>query len=286
MNGLEEWLPPPREWRYRNRLIAIRRSETFGRVRASKPGMRQILVLTALPLFAQDYSVEKERALGAGLMADALRQSKPLGIAAVSEYADFVGSRLSSAIDNRRHDYRFEVVVHPEADEPFGFPGGFVLIPAQFFLEAKNEAEFAGMLAHMVGHIEQRHGARSHRRASAGAKIPLIFMGNWSGAHVGNTRSTLLVPNGFREMARVNELAADKYAVPVLADAGFDAEALRRYLARVHPEEGREERLAGLDAALAGVASRPNGESGFERIRELVRGAVAVRQMKPPSLRR
>ncbi|MBK8848558.1 MAG: M48 family metalloprotease [Saprospiraceae bacterium] len=41
----------------------------------------------------------------------------------------------------------------------FALPGGYVYLPAASWLISNNEAEFAGVLGHEIGHITARHGA-------------------------------------------------------------------------------------------------------------------------------
>jgi predicted Zn-dependent protease len=66
--------------------------------------------------------------------------------------------------------------------EPATLPGGYVFVPAGLFLAAQDEAEFAGMLAHAMGHIALRHGTRQATRGVLikQRSIPLIFMGGWT----------------------------------------------------------------------------------------------------------
>jgi predicted Zn-dependent protease len=61
-------------------------------------------------------------------------------------------------------------------NEPLGLPGGHIFIPANLFLASRNEAEFAGMLAHAVAHVAARHGTRLATRALAVDLAPLPVM--------------------------------------------------------------------------------------------------------------
>jgi predicted Zn-dependent protease len=42
----------------------------------------------------------------------------------------------------------------------FALPGGFLYINTGLILEAQTEAELAGVLAHEIAHVTQRHGVR------------------------------------------------------------------------------------------------------------------------------
>src|SRR5262245_17734472 len=78
--------------------------------------------------------------------------------------------------------------------EPAALPGGYVFVSAALFLAAQNEAEFAGMVAHAIVHIAERHGTQATRGQAVNyAGVPLIFMGGWGGF----CAEGLAVPRGF-----------------------------------------------------------------------------------------
>lgn len=67
--------------------------------------------------------------------------------------------------------------------EPIAFPGGFIFVPARLILAAQDEDEFAGMLAHSIAHIAERHATRQATRSEITnmSTTPLIYMGGWTG---------------------------------------------------------------------------------------------------------
>jgi predicted Zn-dependent protease len=260
-------------------MILRRRAYTFG--------MKWLICVFGISLTAQTVNVEKERALGAGLVDSIRREAKPLGDAEVSAFVERVGRKLSAILPDS--DFRFEVVVSDGA-EPIGLPGGFVLVPASFLLAAEDEAEFAGMLAHAMGHSHLRHGFSSIRQTQDG-KIPLLFMGGWAGVHANTQQRQMLFPQGFLASLRKFELEADRFALDLTGKAGYDPGGLVRYVRRVQPADSgspsplppKEERLAALEG-LTAQGAVDGGE--FRRVRGLVGAALAVPVRKAPSLRR
>ena len=129
--------------------------------------LKALFVLMAAPLLAQPgpnvYSLEKEQALGQRVAADVRSRAKPFGDAAVGSYVERIGSGLAAGLG---FNYQFEVIAAAQTTEPFGVPGGHVFVPAQALLAAADEAEFAGMLAHAIGHVELRHGTRAATRGA------------------------------------------------------------------------------------------------------------------------
>jgi predicted Zn-dependent protease len=248
-------------------MILRRRAYTFG--------MKWLNCIFGISLFAQTIPLEKERALGVGLAQQIRKDAKPLGDAEVSAYVERVGRKLSALLPNS--GFQFEVIVSPGA-EPMGVPGT-VFVPASFLLAVDDEAEFVGMLAHVMGHVFLRHGFRGPRPTIAG-QIPLIFIG---GSHANTHEPGLLVPMGYLETAKKFEGEADLFAVDLAAKAGYDPGALARYIRRVQQEDSgrpspfppKRERLAALEGI---VAQGAVDGSEFKRVRGLAGAALAVRR--------
>ena len=252
--------------------------------------MKLWICVFGISLFGQALTLEKERALGAGLAAEIRRGSKPFEDSIVNAYVRRVGERLAAFVPDGA--FRFEVIV-AEGSEPIGLPGGFIFVPASFFLEAENEAEFAGMVAHAMGHVALRHGT-VNAKVPRELTIPLVFMGGWMGVHADSQHRSSLIPAGFVEVISGYELEADRFGADLAGRAGYDSAALGSYIRRVQREGSpaagltplppKGERLAALETV--GPRTGEVGGSEFLGVREIVRAALRGPGRKPPSLRR
>jgi beta-barrel assembly-enhancing protease len=227
------------------------------------------------------HSKEKEARLGAIVAEEFRKNSRPLASATVRAYVERLGAQLATQAPEGSGPCRFEVVADHRTtnsvNEAFVLPGGYVFVPADLLLAAKDEAEFAGMLAHAVAHVAARHATRTSSRESITIAIPLGF-------------SDADVPMTYRRFVRGYELEADLLAVPIMARAGFDPSALIRYIQRVQrdpPASGapfsalpaRDERVAALENAIAFLPAREYAVgSDFARIQEDVRRAASITQ--------
>ena len=123
--------------------------------------VKAVLFLFILPCVAQQTPdpafPDKERALGKQLAADVLKRGRPVESAEQIEYLRRTGDRLASQLPGTV--WTFQAVIADSA-EPMPFPGGIILVPDAFFGAARNDDEFAAMLAHSMGHIALRHGLR------------------------------------------------------------------------------------------------------------------------------
>jgi predicted Zn-dependent protease len=254
-----------------------------------------IYVLAVLPIFAQDpvTSLEKETALGTRLASGLRQRTSAIEIPSVQGYLDALGQKLAAHMPQADVHFSFTLIAEDTCaamHEPTALPGGFVFVPAALFLTAQDEAEFAGMLAHAMAHIVQRHGIRQTMRPQLtdGANSPVIF----SAAAAGSCGEGGAIPVGFASMQRRHEQEADALAVETMAYAGFDARALFRYIERLQPSSAstlqpREERLASMMSRISQLPLTTHpviAEEKFVAAREEVRRLVPTQRASPPSL--
>ena len=204
-----------------------------------------LIVLGALAAIAQDrqpgqvvnfYSQEKESAVGATLAAEITRQATPIDSPVVRDVLNAIGNRLSAQIPGAPFPYTFTVIAGDSGNpmhEPVAVPGGHVFVSAALILAAKDEAELAGMLAHAMVHISERHATRLATRAELGdqAAIPIVFMGGWPGYGL-RQANNVVVPQTMLTFQRAMETQADTLGIAITSKAGFDPSALVRYIGR------------------------------------------------------
>ncbi|MBT8219995.1 MAG: M48 family metalloprotease [Bacteroidia bacterium] len=78
-----------------------------------------------------------------------------------------------AAISHRSHlNYEFKILNSPVVNA-FAVPGGYVYFTRGILAHFNNEAEFAGVLGHEIGHITARHSAKQQTQATLG-QIGLI----------------------------------------------------------------------------------------------------------------
>jgi predicted Zn-dependent protease len=206
-----------------------------------------LLILAALTASAQErqpgrgvnfYSRDKEAAVGASLIPNILRQTTRVDSKFVQDFVNRIGSRLAAQIPAAPYPYTFTVIagdLGTVAHEASALPGGYIFVPAQLILAAKDEAEFAGMLAHSMVHVSERHATRTATRGEIAnmSTVPLIFMGGWTG-YGARQGASILIPVGFLRFQRDIEIEADVRAVTITSNAGFDPSALVGYVGREH----------------------------------------------------
>jgi predicted Zn-dependent protease len=194
------------------------------------------------------YARKKEAALGAQLASQVRRQTTPLGLPSVDRYVQIVGQQLAAQMPNAPETWTFSVIKDNQGGsthEPLSLPGGYIFIRASLLLAVNNETEFAGMLAHAMAHVAERHATRqaTHGEMNQLATVPLIFIGgsgDFGDDGVSGYNQTALLPVAALTTRRQYELEADQVAVKAMAAAGFDPNALLSYLERVQAPRSNE----------------------------------------------
>jgi len=142
-----------------------------------------------------------------------------------------VGARLAAHAQRRQIHYRFQPL---ESDEPnaFAVPGGNIFITRPLVdLCGGDTGALAGVLAHEIIHIDQRHAVKN-LAASAAARTGLQVLTLGRGAILGQIASGMkeLLVQGYRQD---QEIEADLFGVRLARLAGFDPAGLVRLLERL-----------------------------------------------------
>jgi predicted Zn-dependent protease len=114
---------------------------------------------------SREMTQEEEIALGRGLAARVLGAAPLVDDPELQRYVNRVGLWL--ALQSERPDlpWRFGVVSSTEVNA-FAMPGGTVLITSGLYDRLRDEAELAGVLAHEIAHVVQKHQLEAIKKAA------------------------------------------------------------------------------------------------------------------------
>jgi beta-barrel assembly-enhancing protease len=186
------------------------------------------------------YSIEKEIALGKQMAQEVERQAKIVEDPVIAEYVNRIGQNL---VRNSDAKVPFTIkVIDSEEINAFALPGGFFFVNTGILLNADNEAEMAGVMAHEIGHVAARHGTRQATRgqiAQIGSIVPLIAVGGMAGYGIYQAMG-LVVPMGFLKFSRGFESEADMLGLEYMYKAGYDPGAFVDFFEKVQSQEKRK----------------------------------------------
>src|SRR5579883_3132100 len=185
------------------------------------------------------YSLEKEIALGKQMAQEVEREAKIIQDPVIAEYVNRLGQNL---VRNSDAKVPFTIkVLEAQEVNAFALPGGFFFVNSGLILDADNEAELAGVMAHEIAHVAARHGTRQATRGQVAnlATIPLIFMGGWGGFGA-RQAAGILMPIGFLQFSKAMESEADMLGLQYMYKTGYDPEAFVDFFEKIESLEKKK----------------------------------------------
>lgn len=176
-------------------------------------------------------TLEDEYQIGRMIVRGLRDQDQILEDPEVTEYIRSLGYKLSSQAHDGSQRFNF-FMVRDNAINAFALPGGFIGVNAGLLLKTQDESELAGVLAHEIAHVTQRHIARSiaaqsrSSLVSTAAMLAAILVGAAAGggdaAMAGVAAAQSLAIQQQISFTRANEAEADRVGLGLLARSGFD----------------------------------------------------------------
>jgi len=179
---------------------------------------------------ASRYSVQQEHDLGRMWLKMFRSSVKTVNDPLMQDYLEGLLYRLAS--NSELKDRRLETVIVDNASiNAFAVPGGVVGVHNGIFLYTDNEAQLAGVLAHEIAHLSQRHFSRSLDNAKQ-STIPTlagllagVVLAATAGADAGIaaiTATQAAALDSQLRFSRQHEQEADRLGMETLSRANMD----------------------------------------------------------------
>lgn len=185
-------------------------------------------------------AVQFEEALGDGepLVACDANPRSPANIAIARFVARVLGDRTPP--------FPVRVLVgKSEMLNAFAIPGGQVYYLSALLDETESGDEFAGVLAHEIGHVMHRHAMQSVVSAAGTGVIIGFVLGDMTGVSLAAIVGTVLIDSHY---SREAEREADMFAAEAAGRLGFEIDALPTLLDRVAGDDAEAALLALLSS--------------------------------------
>jgi predicted Zn-dependent protease len=147
---------------------------------------------------------------------------------ALQKFINEKGQEMVSISHRKDLKYEFKIVDSPVVNA-FAVPGGYVYFTRGIMAHFNNEAEFAGVLGHEIGHITARHSAKQYSNAQ------LAQIGLAAGSILSPTFAQLadMAQSGvqllFLKFGRDAESQADKLGAEYSTKIGYDAQQMSEF---------------------------------------------------------
>ena len=180
----------------------------------------------------------QESQIGRAIMRSIRMSGQVVEDPQVNEYINEIGHRLAAQANDGNHEFTFFVVNDPRINA-FALPGGYIGVHTGLIDASRNEDELAGVLAHEIAHVTQRHIARSiHASSRQSLLTTALMLGalilGAAGGDSDVTQAGIAVAQGTAaqqqiNFTRSNEHEADRIGIAALAAAGFDPHGMSSF---------------------------------------------------------
>ena len=197
------------------------------------------LLVSYVGLHAVDFAVDQvpvdvEAELGEQATGEMLTKGRVCAAPEMNRAVVAIMDRLEGALGDETYTYRY-YVVDDTAVNAFALPGGYVFVNRGLIEKAGSPEEVAGVLAHEMTHVQERHGLRNVvAQAGTWLVVGLLF-GDATGAGglIAGGASTLLNLS----FSRTQEEAADAGGLALLVAAEIDPRGLPDFFEKLLEEE-------------------------------------------------
>jgi hypothetical protein len=185
------------------------------------------------------YSVDTEIKMGKMYAQEIEKSTKFITDPTIEEYVNRIGQNI---VKNSDCKVPFTIkIIDSDEINAMALPGGFFYVNSGLILNADEEAEMAGVMAHETAHVCAHHAVREQTRMNYAqlSTIPLIFIGGWTGYGIYEAAG-LAVPMTFLKFSRDFEAQADYLGIQYMYRAGYDPGALVTFFEKVQALEKRK----------------------------------------------
>ena len=187
-------------------------------------------------------SVNDEIKLGRQAQQQVRRQVPELRDATVNNYVASLGRRIAAQADGPRYPYTFDVANYREINA-FALPGGPIWVHRGTIRAATTEAQLAGVLAHEIAHIANRHAADQITKgtvANAGLGLLGALLGNGTGSQLAQLGAGFAAQATMMKFSRDDEREADLKGLQYMRRAGYDPRGMVEFLQVLRAQQGRD----------------------------------------------
>jgi len=241
-------------------------------------------------------SVADEITIGKQAQLKVRKETPQVKDPAAQAYVTRIGRRLAAHAAAEQYPFSFSIANYREVNA-FALPGGPVWVNRGAIQAAGTESELAGVLAHEIAHISQRHAAQQLSNAmvtTLGLNLLNALLGNAGGAAAANIAARYVASGAFLKFSRDDEQEADRVGVRIMTRAGWDPHGMIELMESIREQEKRDpssveiffsnhpspkDRLALLAHVVPSRRSGTRDSAEFQAIRAKLRTLPPARSM-------
>ncbi|SEN58234.1 M48 family metalloprotease [Nitrosomonas marina] len=184
----------------------------------------------------------EERQIGLQIMRQIRADPSYLDDPEISAYLNNLGHKLIANSKETRPGQSFEFFALQDSTiNAFALPGGFMGFNSGLIIAAQSESELAGVMAHEIAHVTQKHLARmiagqKYSMITSIAALAVAILASRSNPQAGQAIIAASQAGAIQSQlnfTRKHEKEADRVGLNILLDAGFDPQGMSSFFERL-----------------------------------------------------
>jgi predicted Zn-dependent protease len=213
-------------------------------------------------------SQQEEVQMGAQASQQVNAQLPMLNDATVNSYVNSLGRSIASTTSRADLSWQFGVV-NTEVINAFALPGGYIYVNRGVLSRASNEGELAGVLAHEIEHVVQRHSVKQMEQAQ-GANIGVALACSLTNVCANQAAQAAIQVGGtavFAKFSRGDEVQADEGGFNNVVRTGINPRGMLTFFQKLLAEE---QQSGGSSAASSWFADHPGTQDRIADIQRML----------------
>ncbi|EMR03821.1 M48 family metalloprotease [Cesiribacter andamanensis] len=183
---------------------------------------------------------------------------------AMQRFIQEKGQQMAAISHRKELNYEFKILDSPVINA-FAVPGGYVYFTRGIMAHFNDEAQFAGVLGHEIGHITARHSAQQQTKATlaqGGLLLGMVISPEF--AQFGNTAAQGLQLL-FLKHGRDDERESDRLGVEYSTKIGYDAAQMANFFQTLQ----RQSASTGQEPIPNFLSTHPDPGERYETVHQL-----------------
>ncbi len=197
-------------------------------------------LLLPAKIFARDFfdslSLGLEKEIGYNTYQQIIAKNELVELP--KDQAAWLGSMFSNLVNQskRRNEIKYSIaVVKDDTVNAFALPAGYIFVNTGLLSYIKSDGELAGVLAHEIAHVDQRHSMKSISRTIGMSAILGLIVNQSKEKRKEQISKIGVVAINLTQLgySREAEYEADSYGVSFMKIAGYQKEELLNFWRRM-----------------------------------------------------
>ncbi len=173
-----------------------------------------------------DFTVQDERELGRKFRLLMRSRMPVIEDPVIKGYVEDIVKRILDVMPPQPFEIRADVLLHNSVNA-FAAPGGSIFVNTGLILVCEHEAELAGVLAHELAHVSQRHLASQFERSQTANLLTMagmlasLFLGGKEAQQTAQAGAAGVAQAMMLSYSRQHEDEADQVGMSYLVGAGY-----------------------------------------------------------------